>query len=137
MPFPARNKSTFSKSILIPGLIVLVLLSLVCAFYPDATQNSLEKIQKGIYKDLSWVYILLASFFVLFQLILAFSKYGKIRLGADNSEPQYGFFSWIAMLFAAGMGIGLMYYGVAEPMSHYVSPAMPVSSNFVSADFRK
>jgi choline/glycine/proline betaine transport protein len=129
MPFPARNKSTFSKSILIPGLIVLVLLSLVCAFYPDATQNSLEKIQKGIYKDLSWVYILLASFFVLFQLILAFSKYGKIRLGADNSEPQYGFFSWIAMLFAAGMGIGLMYYGVAEPMSHYVSPAMPGTEN--------
>jgi len=89
----------------------------------------LLKIQHGIYEDLSWTYILLVSFFVIFQLILAFSKIGSIRLGADNSEPQYGFFSWIAMLFAAGMGIGLMYYGVAEPMSHYVSPAMPGTDN--------
>jgi len=71
----------------------------------------------------------LVSFFVIFQLVLALSKVGNIRLGADNSEPQYGFFSWIAMLFAAGMGIGLMYYGVAEPMSHYVSPAMPDTDN--------
>lgn len=58
-------------------------------------------------------------------MVLAFSKLGNIRLGADNSTPQYSFFSWIAMLFAAGMGIGLMYFGVAEPMSHYVNPALP------------
>ncbi|MCR5071666.1 MAG: BCCT family transporter [Bacteroidales bacterium] len=124
-----RRKNNFSKSIIIPGLSVLLVLSLLCAFFPDATQRSLNNIQQGIYENLSWVYILLVSFFVIFQLILAFSKYGNIRLGADNSEPQYGFFSWIAMLFAAGMGIGLMYYGVAEPMSHYVNPAMPGTEN--------
>jgi len=124
-----RSKTTFSKSITIPGLSVLLILSLLCAFFPDTTQHYLEYVQQAIYKNLSWIYILLVSFFVIFQLILAFSKYGNIRLGADNSEPQYGFFSWIAMLFAAGMGIGLMYYGVAEPMSHYVSPAMPGTDN--------
>lgn len=129
MSIPARSKTTFSKSILIPSLSVLVILSLLCAFFPDSTQNTLGRLQQGIYKNCSWVYILLVSFFVLFQLILAFSKYGNIRLGADNSEPQYGFFSWIAMLFAAGMGIGLMYYGVAEPMSHYVNPAIPGTEN--------
>ncbi|MCR5003524.1 MAG: BCCT family transporter [Bacteroidales bacterium] len=129
MNLSIRNKTTFSKSIIIPGLAVLVILSLVCAFFPDSTQKTLGNIQQGIYKNVSWVYILLVSFFVLFQLILAFSKYGNTRLGADNSEPQYGFFSWIAMLFAAGMGIGLMYYGVAEPMSHYVNPAMPGTDN--------
>ncbi len=124
-----RSKTTFSKNIMIPGLTVLILLSLLCAIFPDATQRVLNSVQQGIYKDLSWIYILLVSFFVIFQIILALSKYGNIRLGADNSEPQYGFFSWIAMLFAAGMGIGLMYYGVAEPMSHYVSPAMPGTAN--------
>ncbi len=129
MSIPTRSKTTFSKSILIPGLIVLVVLSLLCAFFPDSTQNALGRLQQGIYKELSWIYILLVSFFVIFQLLLAFSKYGNIRLGADNSEPQYGFFSWIAMLFAAGMGIGLMYYGVAEPMSHYVNPAIPGTAN--------
>jgi len=48
-----------------------------------------------------------------------FSKFGSIRLGANDSKPQYSFFSWISMLFAAGMGIGLMYFSVAEPMQHF------------------
>ncbi len=102
-----------------------MLLSLVCAIIPETTDKWMNTTQNAIYENLSWTYILLVSFFLIFQLILAFSKMGNIRLGADNSEPQYGFFSWIAMLFAAGMGIGLMFYGVAEPMAHYVNPALP------------
>jgi len=93
--------------------------------FPDSSEAVLRNIQSSIYENLHWVYSLLVTFFLIFQLALAFSKMGNVRLGADNSEPQYGFFSWIAMLFAAGMGIGLMYYGVAEPMSHYVEPALP------------
>ncbi len=118
-------KTTFSRNVFIPGLIVLLLLTVVCALFPDATETALVNVQNSIYKNLHWTYSLLVTFFLIFQLTLAFSKMGDIRLGADNSKPQYGFFSWIAMLFAAGMGIGLMYYGVAEPMSHYVSPALP------------
>jgi len=120
-----KFKTTFSRNVFLPGLIVLILLSIVCALYPDATESALKDVQQAIYGNLHWMYSLLVTFFLIFQLILAFSKMGDIRLGADNSEPQYGFFSWIAMLFAAGMGIGLMYYGVAEPMSHYVNPALP------------
>ncbi len=121
-------KTTFSRNVFLPGLIVLLLLTVVCALFPDATETGLITVQKSIYKNLHWIYSLLVTFFLIFQLALAFSKMGEIRLGADNSEPQYGFFSWIAMLFAAGMGIGLMYYGVAEPMSHYVEPALPEST---------
>ncbi len=121
-------KTTFSRNVFLPGLIVLLFLTFVCALFPDATESALVSVRKSIYKNLHWTYSLLVTFFLIFQLILAFSKMGDIRLGADNSEPQYGFFSWIAMLFAAGMGIGLMYYGVAEPMSHYVSPALPAST---------
>ena len=90
-----------------------------------AQNTLLTHIQNWIYANLSWSYILIVSFFLIFLFVLAFSKIGNIRLGADNSAPQYSFFSWIAMLFAAGMGIGLMYFGVAEPMSHYVNPALP------------
>jgi len=122
-------KTTFSRNVFLPGLILLFLLSVVCALFPDATEASLKSVQKAIYSNLHWMYSLLATFFLIFQLVLAFSKMGDIRLGADNSEPQYGFFSWIAMLFAAGMGIGLMYYGVAEPMAHYVEPALPSTEN--------
>jgi len=118
-------KSTFSPNVFLPGLIALFLLSLVCALFPETTESALKAVQQSIYKNLHWTYSLLVSFFLIFQLVLAFSKMGETRLGADNSEPQYGFFSWIAMLFAAGMGIGLMYYGVAEPMAHYVEPALP------------
>jgi len=82
-----------------------------------------------MYQNMSWVYILIVSFFLIFQLILAFSKAGNIKLGPDNAQPQYSFVSWVAMLFAAGMGIGIMYYGVAEPMSHYVNPALPHTAN--------
>lgn len=121
-------KTTFSRNVFLPGITALIILSVVCALFPDATETGLKTVQKAIYKDLHWTYSLLVTFFLIFQLALAFSKMGNIRLGADNSEPQYGFFSWIAMLFAAGMGIGLMYYGVAEPMSHYVEPALPDST---------
>lgn len=123
------QKSTFTPAIAYPGLAVLLLLSALCAFFPDWTNSMLGTAQSAIYKNLSWLYILLVSLFFVFLMVLAFSRLGNIRLGADNSTPQYSFFSWIAMLFAAGMGIGLMYFGVAEPMSHYVDPALPDITN--------
>ncbi|ETD17555.1 hypothetical protein HMPREF1199_01806 [Hoylesella oralis CC98A] len=123
------KKSTFTRNVAYPGLFVLIGLSLVCAFFPKWTNAMLSSVQSGIYRSLSWSYILLVSFFFIFLVVMAFSKLGNIRLGTDNSSPQYSFFSWIAMLFAAGMGIGLMYFGVAEPMSHYVNPALPNIAN--------
>lgn len=121
--------STFTRNVAYPGLIILLVLSLVCAVFPTSMNAHLVAIQNAIYKNLSWTYILLVSIFLILLLVLAFSRTGNIRLGADNSSPQYSFFSWIAMLFAAGMGIGLMYFGVAEPMSHFVNPALPNTLN--------
>ncbi|MGH3385316.1 MAG: BCCT family transporter [Nocardioidaceae bacterium] len=72
--------------------------------------------------NLGWMFVLLATLFVLFILFLAVSRYGKIPLGADDAEPEFRTVSWIAMMFSAGMGIGLMFYGVAEPLFHYASP---------------
>ena len=118
-------RSTFTRNVAYPGLILLITFSLACALFPERSNMVLTHIQNWIYANLSWSYILIVSFFLIFLFVLAFSKIGNIRLGADNSAPQYSFFSWIAMLFAAGMGIGLMYFGVAEPMSHYVNPALP------------
>ncbi|GAA0739873.1 glycine betaine uptake BCCT transporter [Clostridium oceanicum] len=69
-----------------------------------------------------WLYLMSMLFFVFFGLAIAFSKYGKIRLGPDDSKPEYKTSSWFAMLFGAGMGIGLVFWGVAEPISHFVNP---------------
>jgi choline/carnitine/betaine transport len=72
--------------------------------------------------NLGWLFVLLASAFVVFVLWLAASRYGRIPLGRDDEAPEFRTVSWIAMMFSAGMGIGLMFYGVSEPLAHYVSP---------------
>jgi choline/carnitine/betaine transport len=69
-----------------------------------------------------WLFMVLASLFVVFVLWLALGKWGNIPLGKDGEKPEFKTVSWISMMFAAGMGIGLMFYGVAEPLYHYISP---------------
>ncbi len=75
-----------------------------------------------IMDNTGWLFILTASGFVVFVLWLALGRFGAIPLGRDDEEPEFRTVSWIAMMFSAGMGIGLMFYGVAEPLSHLVTP---------------
>ncbi|MFD4672859.1 BCCT family transporter [Lentzea sp. NPDC058450] len=75
-----------------------------------------------IIQHLGWAFVLSATGFVVFALWLAFSRYGKIPLGQDDEKPEFKTVSWVAMMFSAGMGIGLMFYGVNEPLTHYVTP---------------
>jgi choline/carnitine/betaine transport len=72
--------------------------------------------------NLGWLFVVLASAFVVFVLWVAASRYGRIPLGRDDEVPEFRTISWVAMMFSAGMGIGLMFYGVSEPLAHYVSP---------------
>ncbi|MCS7482110.1 BCCT family transporter [Umezawaea endophytica] len=72
--------------------------------------------------NLGWAFVLSASGFVVFALWLAFSRYGRIPLGQDDEQPEFRTISWVAMMFSAGMGIGLMFYGVNEPLTHFVKP---------------
>jgi len=78
--------------------------------------------QEWVITNTGWFFVLTSTFFVLFVIWLAASKYGRIPLGDDGEKPEFNTVSWIAMMFSAGMGIGLMFWGVAEPLSHYVSP---------------
>ncbi|WP_047154897.1 glycine betaine uptake BCCT transporter [Aneurinibacillus tyrosinisolvens] len=76
-----------------------------------------------------WFYLITTFFFLIFSLYLAFSKYGRIRLGSDDDDPEYSNLTWFAMLFSAGMGIGLVFWGVAEPLSHYITPPIGKGNN--------
>jgi choline-glycine betaine transporter len=76
----------------------------------------------GVMRGGGWAFVLAASGFVLFSLWLAFSRYGRIPLGRDGEQPEFRTVSWVAMMFSAGMGIGLMFYGVNEPLTHFTSP---------------
>ncbi|WP_431035768.1 BCCT family transporter [Streptomyces sp. P6-2-1] len=72
--------------------------------------------------NFAWLFVIAADVFLILSLYLAFGRYGRIRLGGDEAEPEFRNFSWIAMMFSAGMGIGLIFYGVGEPVAHYLSP---------------
>ena len=78
--------------------------------------------QDWVITNTGWFFVLSSTFFVIFVLWLAASKYGRIPLGGDEEQPEFRTVSWIAMMFSAGMGIGLMFWGVAEPLSHYATP---------------
>ncbi|MEU3013032.1 BCCT family transporter [Nocardia asteroides] len=78
--------------------------------------------QKWVITNTGWLFVLVATAFVVFVIWVAASRYGRIPLGADDEKPEFRTVSWIAMMFSAGMGIGLMFWGVAEPLSHYVNP---------------
>ncbi|WP_052286416.1 BCCT family transporter [Streptomyces sp. 769] len=72
--------------------------------------------------NFGWLFVVAADFFLVLCVVLAFSRFGMIRLGRDDAEPEFTNLAWIAMMFSAGMGIGLMFYGVGEPLQHYLSP---------------
>lgn len=113
------SKTTFNKGIVIPSLIFIIGVCLLSVFLPTLTVRLLDTVKEFIFVNLNWVYVWSVTLFVIFLVYLMFSKFGKTKLGSNDSKPEYSFFSWISMLFAAGMGIGLMYFSVAEPMQHY------------------
>lgn len=116
---PAKTKTTLNKGVTVPSLIFIIGVCLLAAIYPKLTERLLNTIKNFIFVNLNYVYVWSATIFVIFLIYLMFSKYGNIKLGKNDSKPDYSFFSWVSMLFAAGMGIGLMYFSVAEPMQHY------------------
>lgn len=88
----------------------------------DSLATASDSALSWVMNNTGWLFVLTASGFVLFVLWLAVSRYGNIPLGRDDEEPEFRTVSWIAMMFSAGMGIGLMFFGVSEPLSHFVSP---------------
>ena len=106
------------------GIAAVMALGFVAwGFFSPAGLGSVSGSVLGwITANLGWFFVLLSSAFVVFVIWLAASKYGRIPLGRDGERPEFRTISWVAMMFSAGMGIGLMFYGVAEPLAHYVSP---------------
>ena len=92
-------------------------------FLSTSTLSSASTAGLGwVVHNMGWLFSLVASGFVLFVIWLAAGKFGRIPLGRDDEQPEFRTVSWIAMMFSAGMGIGLMFYGVSEPLSHFVKP---------------
>ncbi len=123
-----KQNTTFHIPVIFPSLIFIAFVAIICIAAPEWTQNTLNVAKSFVFQYFSWFYILIVSAFLLFLLLLAMSRLGDIRLGSNEEEPEFPFLSWLAMLFAAGMGVGLMFFGVAEPLSHALNPIAPGDS---------
>ncbi|OZU90573.1 glycine/betaine ABC transporter permease [Virgibacillus indicus] len=116
--------------------LVLVIIAVVLgALFPVRFEEITGNIKSFVATSFGWYYMLLMSAMVIISIIIAVSPYGRIRLGKDHEKPDFSTASWIAMLFSAGMGIGLVFYGAAEPLFHYVSDA-PLAEEGTGAAFK-
>ncbi|MBP6121983.1 MULTISPECIES: BCCT family transporter [Providencia] len=103
------------------ALIILVIVGFA-ALMPEVAESHLSHLQQNLFNNASWFYILAVAIILLSVTYLGLSRYGQIKLGPDHAQPNFSYVSWFAMLFSAGMGIGLMFFGVAEPVMHYLNP---------------
>lgn len=108
---------SLTAAFLVGGFILFTLLN------PDLAANTFNEINTILNQKFNWVYIATINLAVVFLLMMGLSKFGKIRLGGFTARPEYSNFSWYAMLFSAGIGIGIFFYGVAEPIYHLSIPA--------------
>lgn len=91
---------------------------------PEAMGDGTSEILAWVTDSFGWLFVLTSAGFVIFSAYLAISRFGNIKLGPDDSEPEFSTFSWVSMMFATGMGIGLMFWGVAEPLTHLNTPPL-------------
>jgi glycine betaine transporter len=116
------RKTSQGNSVFIISLLLTLIFIVWGVFFTDNLTKVTNTIYNGSIDYLGWVYLGATLFFVIFSIYLLFSKYGHIRLGRKTDKPDFNTASWLAMLFGAGMGIGIVYWSVAEPVTHYTTP---------------
>lgn len=128
-----QTNSVILFPVFIPAVIVIVLLVVGTISNPTLAGQLFSDTLHYITQDFGWFYMLAVALFLIFIVGIALSSWGSIKLGPDHSEPEYSFGSWFAMLFSAGYGIALLFFGVAEPILHYASPPEGVAQTVDAA----
>jgi len=113
---------SINKSVFYPAILVIFSILIATTAMPEIASQIFSSMQTNITTNGGWFYVLTVAIILGFVIYLSMSRFGSIKLGPDHSTPDYKLSTWVSMLFAAGMGIGLMFFGVAEPVMHYLSP---------------
>ncbi|WP_019180311.1 BCCT family transporter [Microbacterium yannicii] len=121
-PDPVRTRWGVQSWVFWPAAGIVLVFSAFAILAPRAAESLFDAIQGSIVDAFSWYYVLIAAIFVAIAVVFGFSRWGDIKLGRDEDKPEFSIGAWFSLLFAAGMGIGLVFYGVSEPLSHFVSP---------------
>lgn len=122
---PSKNPSWFANvnpNVFFSTVAIISIFLVVVVLAPNSFELITKNLNQWVTDSFSWFYVLSVAIFLILLIYIALSDMGKIKLGPDHSQPNYSNASWFALLFTAGMGIGLMFFGVAEPVMHYVSP---------------
>ncbi len=122
VPALPRPGFTINPPVFYSASVLLLLLVLLAVLFPDSAATQFAQLQSTILDKGSWFYVTTVAVILLVTLYLGFSRIGEIKLGPDHAEPQYSGLSWFAMLFSAGMGIGLLFFGISEPVMHFLTP---------------
>ncbi len=117
-----KNQTDLNKNVFFGSFSIIFLVTSIACLFPKGFAEFFSDIQKVLVESTSWIYILSVGIILFVVLWMMFSRVGEIKLGPDHSSPEYSNLSWFAMLFSAGMGIGLLFFGVAEPIMHFSSP---------------
>jgi len=125
--------SKLRLQVFIPSVVLILGLLIICILIPEIANKIFFFAQEEFSNAFGWFYLISVAIFLIVLITIATSGYGNIRLGANDSKPEYSFTSWMAMLFAAGMGIGLIYYGVGEPMQHFSLPPHEEARTLIAA----
>ncbi|USE33856.1 choline BCCT transporter BetT [Endozoicomonas sp. SCSIO W0465] len=121
---PMPSGQMINPPVFFGSAILILILVGYTVFFPEDANNRFTHLQMSIMTNVSWFYVMAVALILLCVVFLGLSRYGDIKLGPDHAEPSFRFGSWFAMLFSAGMGIGLMFFGVAEPVMHFLSPPL-------------
>ncbi len=114
--------------------VIFIILSIVLTLvFKEGAEKFFEDIQSAVANNADWFFILSINIFLIFLIYLAFSKFGNLRIGGQNAKTEFKTLSWFAMLFSAGMGIGLLFFGVGEPVLHFNNPPMAEAGTAAAA----
>ena len=118
----AGSPARLNPSVLWGSALLVTALAALTVVFPAGSQHVLEIAQAAVSRAFGWYYMLVIVACLAFVLWLGFSRFGNIRLGRDDETPTFGYSAWVSMLFSAGIGIALLYYGAYEPLDHFLSP---------------
>ncbi|MFA1821074.1 BCCT family transporter [Virgibacillus oceani] len=128
-----KNKQRTPPYVLYISAILIFLFVLWGAIFPGHLGESANTALNWVIETFGWFYLLIASGFVIFGIVVAISPFGKLRLGKENDRPEHSYVSWVGMLFAAGLGAGFVFFGVAEPVLYYLDPPSGVTPGTINA----
>lgn len=129
---PSTGTSTWNP-VFIASVALIATVVLFGVLFTERTAAAFDSVGSAIVSGVGWYYVLVVAGFVVFSLWIGLGRYGSILLGPDGEAPEFGRAAWFSMLFSAGMGIGLLFYGVAEPLSHFQNPPRGAEGGTVAA----